>query len=76
MHGLVASHDKEVGTALKKKDPKKYKDYIGTDCITFCIRVMSYAFEQMNKPLSAKKVRGWGNMARISLRIWRIRRGG
>jgi hypothetical protein len=50
------NHSHEVGSELKKKDPVKYKEYESTDCITYSLRVISYAFEKLGNVEAARKV--------------------
>jgi hypothetical protein len=52
---LFNNHDHEVGSELKKEDPTKYKDYKSTDCITYALNVIRYAFEKVGDAASAKK---------------------
>lgn len=53
---LFNNHSHEVGSELKEKDPVKYKEYESTDCITYSLRVISYAFEKLGKVEAARKV--------------------
>lgn len=53
---LYKNHDKEVGIELKKSNPVKYKDYKSTDCITYSLNVISYAFEKAGNTVAAKHV--------------------
>lgn len=57
---LFNSHSHEVGSELKKKDPAKYKEYESTDCITYSLNVISYAFKKLGKEEAANKVWGLG----------------
>jgi hypothetical protein len=56
MMDLYNNHSNEVGSQLKKFDPVKYKDYESTDCITFSIKVLSYAFTQCDDKDAASEV--------------------
>jgi hypothetical protein len=58
--GLYNNHSHEVGSLLFASDPKKYETYTPTDCITYALNVISYAFEKINDEKSAKKVRQLG----------------
>ncbi len=53
---LYKNHKDEVGSELKKVNPVKYKDYKATDCITFSLNVISYAFEKTENKEAAKHV--------------------
>ncbi|MGF1687596.1 hypothetical protein L4C36_12995 [Photobacterium japonica] len=53
---LYNNHDHEVGIELKRSNPEKYKDYTTTDCITYALNVLSYAFEKSNNQVAAKHV--------------------
>jgi hypothetical protein len=57
---LFANHEDEVGSVLKPLDPAKYGKYKSTDCITYVIHVLSYAFEQMHDEAAARSVRSLG----------------
>ena len=57
---LFNSHEDEVGSELKKLHPEKYKDYKSTDCITYSLNVISYAFEKSGNSKAAKNVWGLG----------------
>ncbi len=56
MMDLFHNHDHEVGSELKKIEPEKYKNYQATDCITYVLNVLSYAFKQMGDEKAAKRV--------------------
>ncbi len=43
---LSSDTKNKVGRELYKTDPIKYKDFIKTDCSTFVLNVLEYAFEQ------------------------------
>jgi hypothetical protein len=53
---LFNSHEDEVGSELKRQYPEKYKDYKSTDCITYSLNVISYAFEKSGNSEAAKHV--------------------
>lgn len=53
---LFAHHDNEVGSQLYKEDPVKYHNYKQTDCITYGMNCMTYAFKQLGDEDSAKKI--------------------
>lgn len=53
---LYNHHDHEVGSELKKSEPNKYKDYKSTDCITYSLNVISYAFQRMGNDEAARRV--------------------
>lgn len=56
MMDLYLNHADEVGIDLKKKFPAKYKDYKATDCITYSLNVISYAFEKAGNRSAGKHV--------------------
>lgn len=56
MLALYNKHDHEVGSELKKLLPDKYKDLESTDCITYSLNVISYAFKETGKNEAAKQV--------------------
>ena len=60
MMDLFNNHSKEVGSQLKIAEPDKYKDYDATDCITFSLKVLSYAFNQRGDKSAAKEVWKYG----------------
>jgi hypothetical protein len=53
---LYKNHDHEVGSELKKLEPEKYKHLKSTDCITYALNVISYAFKNIADESSAKRV--------------------
>lgn len=53
---LFDNHSHEVGSELKKKNPDKYKDYESTDCITYSLNVISYAFKKLGHEDAAKRI--------------------
>lgn len=53
---LYAHHTHEVGSELRKTDPEKYKSLTPTDCITYALNVIGYAFEKSGDPQAAKAV--------------------
>ena len=52
---LYENHSHEVGIKLKESDPVKYKDYESTDCITYALNVISFAFKSIGNDDAAKK---------------------
>jgi len=58
--GLYHEHSHEVGSMLKKEYPYEYENLKSTDCITYVINVLSYAFEQTNNMQAVNKVRALG----------------
>jgi hypothetical protein len=56
MLDLYRNHPNEVGSALKKSDPATYANSQSTDCITYVLNVVSYAFEKRGNSAAAKKV--------------------
>ena len=56
MMDLFNNHSNEVGSKLNKKDPTKYKDYTSTDCITYTLNVISYAFKKTGNDAAARQV--------------------
>ncbi|WP_444928677.1 hypothetical protein ACJJIF_12455 [Microbulbifer sp. SSSA002] len=56
MIDLFNNHSHEVGSELKNIYPEKYKDYKPTDCITYALNVISYAFEKLENNKASKKV--------------------
>lgn len=53
---LYNNHSHEVGSQLKQSDPATYKSFKSTDCITYALNVLSYAFEQVGNKTAAKKI--------------------
>ena len=53
---LFNNHSHEVGSELKKQDPNKYKDYKSTDCITYSLNVISYAFNKVGNTDAERRV--------------------
>lgn len=60
LQDLYKNHSNQVGSKLKKEEPEKYKDFESTDCITYVIAVLKYAFEKVGDTSSAKKVGSLG----------------
>ena len=60
MLDLFHNHDHEVGSQLKKFDPVTYKDYQSTDCITYVLNVLTYAFKQTGKADAAANAKSLG----------------
>lgn len=58
--GLYRNHAHEVGSVLYASNPEKYKSYVPTDCITYVLNVIAYAFEKCGDGESAKQVRRLG----------------
>jgi hypothetical protein len=56
MMDLFNNHTHEVGSELKKLNPEKYKDLTSTDCITYALNVLSYAFKQVGNEEASRKV--------------------
>jgi len=52
---LYKNHSNEVGSELKKTNPKKYKSYSSTDCITYVLNVISYAFKKTGNKNAARR---------------------
>ena len=52
---LYKNHSHEVGSELKKADPVTYKSYESTDCITYALNVIGYAFKKVGNEKAAKK---------------------
>lgn len=52
---LYTNHSHEVGSELKKEDPVKYEKYKSTDCITYVLNVIGYAFKSIGNEDAAKK---------------------
>ena len=52
---LFNNHSNEVGSQLKISEPIKYKDHKSTDCITYALNVIGYAFKQLGKEDAANK---------------------
>lgn len=53
MLDLYNNHDHEVGSQLKKNNPKKYESLEATDCITYVLKVLSHSYMKMgNRQLS------------------------
>ena len=50
------NHAHEVGSELRKAQPDKYKDYTPTDCISYCLNVISYAFKAQGNAEVASQV--------------------
>jgi hypothetical protein len=53
---LYGNHSHEVGSELKKKDPVAYKAYEATDCITYALNVIGYAFKKAGSDDAARSV--------------------
>ncbi|GEM_PF-3223733 len=53
---LYKNHDNKVGRQLKVQEPEKYKDFVATDCITYVLNVLGYAFENSGDEKTAKEI--------------------
>jgi hypothetical protein len=53
---LYAKHGHEVGRVLFESNPEKYKSFSVTDCITYALNVIAYAFEQTGDNRAAKQI--------------------
>ncbi|WP_223669337.1 hypothetical protein [Kangiella shandongensis] len=53
---IYNNHDNKVGSQLKKQEPEKYKDFESTDCITYVLNVLEYAFNKKGNTEAAKQV--------------------
>jgi len=53
---LFAHHENEVGSQLYKEDPVKYHNYKQTDCITYGMNCMTYAFTELGDADAAKQI--------------------
>jgi len=61
LRDLYANHANEVGSRLKSSDPVAYAAFTSTDCITYVMNVISYAFESTDNAAAARKA---GNLSR------------
>jgi hypothetical protein len=52
---LFNNHSHEVGSQLKLLDPKKYDTFKSTDCITYSLNVIAYAFKKIGNDEAARK---------------------
>lgn len=74
---LYKDHSHEVGIQMKKLFPSKYKDYDSTDCITYALNVISYAFDKSGNTKTAKHVWSLGergaDLAKylVSIHAWK-----
>ena len=57
---LYYEHSHEVGSQLKKNNPYEYEALKATDCITYVINVLSYAFKKENNNEAAYQVKTLG----------------
>jgi hypothetical protein len=57
---LYHHHEREVGSVLKAQNPDLYQGLSATDCITYAINVMGYAFKQVGDDATARKVQQLG----------------
>lgn len=53
---LYNNHDNEVGSELQKSDPVTYGSYKATNCITYVLNVLSYAFQKTGNVQAAEQV--------------------
>ena len=56
MLDLYYHHDHEVGSELYKLDPEAYAGYEPTNCITYVMKSLSYAFQKSGHPDAAREV--------------------
>ena len=57
---LYNNHSHEVGSELKKSNPVSYGPYTFTDCITYVLDVLSYAYEKSGDKKFAKDIWTYG----------------
>ncbi len=57
---LYKDHPNEVGSVLRQSDPTKYATYKATDCITYVLNVLAYAFEQSGDHTTSRSVWSYG----------------
>lgn len=60
MKDLYTNHSHEVGIELKRSDPTNYSSYTSTDCITYVLNVLSYAYEKSGNTAFAKDIWTYG----------------
>lgn len=60
MKDLYSHHSHEVGSELKKSDPSFYSSFTSTDCITYVLNVLSYAYEKKGDTTFAKEIWTYG----------------
>lgn len=60
MKDLYNNHSHEVGIELKKNDPTYYASYNSTDCTTYVLNVLSYAYEKSGDNAFAKQIWTYG----------------
>ena len=53
---LYEDHSNEVGSELKKNHPKKYEKYQSTDCMTYVLNVLSFAYKEIGNSQMAKDI--------------------
>jgi hypothetical protein len=71
MTDLYSNHSHEVGSQLKKSDPSKYAKYEATNCITYALNVISFAFESIGNEKAAKKAWSLGQRG-TELAAWLV----
>lgn len=60
MIDLFNNHGYEVGSERKKTDPIFYRNFTSTDCITYVLNVLSYAYEKSGDTAFAKEIWTYG----------------
>lgn len=60
MMDLYNSHGHEVGSELKKAYPAAYAHLTATDCITYVLNVLSYAYEKSGDKKFSKEIWTYG----------------
>lgn len=60
INDILVNHSNHVGSKLKRSDPKKYKSFIASDCITFTIWVLKYAYSNTGNTTAEKRVANLG----------------
>lgn len=61
INDILSNHPNHVGSVLKKANPKKYESFVASDCITFAIWVLKYAFKQTGNSAAEIRVASLGN---------------
>ena len=57
---LYNKHDHEVGRVLREEHPELYKAFTPTDCITYALNVITYAYKKTNNDEAARQVKKLG----------------
>jgi hypothetical protein len=57
---LYNKHDHEVGRVLKEEHSELYKAFTPTDCITYALNVITYAYKKTNNDEAARQVKKLG----------------